>query len=600
MYSHLSDRQKDILNYTNGCVVVKACPGSGKTYSVSARVSKLLFQREFKHQGIAALSFTNVACDEISEKLIHDFGIKNKIGYPHYLGTIDSFINQYIFMPFGHLYMKCKLRPELVGEPFATWSINRYERDPHQYFDKTTFDINDELIKIAPPQAFNFIWNYYNKDGSINGNILNIIKSKKTLFKMGYANQSDANYIALKVLQIYPLIAENIANQFEFFIIDEAQDTNDIQMGIIDILKNSGAANFMLIGDRDQSIFEWNNAHPELFDEKYNQWDKIELNENRRSSKNICRFINHLSSFESINAVTKQIADYDYIPSILGYKTEKKKRKSKDWVVSPEESKASFDNIMTLFCATCEENGIYINKQNVAVLYRGQNKSEFLGVHRDTFEFSSNPWITNNYHVKDIVKGKHLYENGALKEGYRLLEKGIIEAVNKPDDKNFYCTKSFVQTLIDINGLKEHRNNIFELIELMPSTKGKTLTMWITETNQIFAKFKIQFSIDETNGDILIDELFGNNMNHGDIHPFYFGTVHSAKGKTFEAVLLLLGKRAGAGMNYVNMIKTNLNTLKPSNQEEMRIVYVGITRPRKVLMMVVPEEDVSEWKDKLN
>ena len=157
MYSHLSDRQKDILNYTNGCVVVKACPGSGKTYSVAARVSKLLFQREFKHQGIAALSFTNVACDEISEKLIHDFGIKNKIGYPHYLGTIDSFINQYIFMPFGHLYMKCKQRPELVGEPFATWSINRYERDPHQYFDKTTFDINDELIKIAPPQAFNFI-----------------------------------------------------------------------------------------------------------------------------------------------------------------------------------------------------------------------------------------------------------------------------------------------------------------------------------------------------------------------------------------------------------------------------------------------------------
>ena len=42
-------------------------------------------------------------------------------------------------------------------------------------------------------------------------------------------------------------------------------------MGIIDTLNFSGASNFMLIGDRDQSIFEWNNARPELFDNKYNQ-----------------------------------------------------------------------------------------------------------------------------------------------------------------------------------------------------------------------------------------------------------------------------------------------------------------------------------------
>lgn len=600
MYSHLSDSQKEILNYDNGCVVVKACPGSGKTYSVAARVSKLLSEKEFKHKGIAALSFTNVACDEIADKLFKDFGIENKISYPHFLGTLDSFINQYIFMPYGHLYMNCKQRPELVGEPYSTWSINRYERDPHQYFDKTTFDINDNLMMIAPHQAFHFIWSYYNNSGEINGNIQNIIQSKNALFRIGYANQSDSNYISLKLLQKYPLIAQNIANKFEYFIIDEAQDTNDIQMGIIDILNNSGANNFMLIGDRDQSIFEWNNAHPELFDDKYNQWEKIELNENRRSSRNICRFINYLSSFDSINAVTKSIVNYDYIPSIVGYKLEKKKRDTQNWIVPPDESKASFDKIMTLFCATCEENNIEINKQNVAVLYRGQSKSQLLGVQRDKFEFSCNPWIPNNYHVKDIVKGKHLYENGSFKDGYRLLEKGIIEAINKPNDKNFYCTNSFVQSLIDSNGIKEHRDNIFALIKLMPTTKQKTLNEWIDESNQIFSKYKIHFQIDKDNGNIPINELFGNNMNHGDVHPFYFGTVHSSKGKTFDAVLLLLGKRAGAGMNYSNMLKVNLNTLNPTNQEELRIVYVGITRPRKILILAVPEEDVIEWKNNLH
>lgn len=598
MYNHLSDNQKKILNYDNGCVVVKACPGSGKTYSVAARVSKLLTEKEFKHKGIAALSFTNVACDEIADKLRNDFSIQNKIGYPHFLGTLDSLLNQYVFMPYGHLYMKCKQRPELVGEPYSTWSINRFERDSHQYFDKTTFDINDNLIMIAPNQAFHFIWNYYNKSGEINGNILNIIKSKMTLFAIGYANQSDANYISLKILQQYPLIAQNFANQFEYFIIDEAQDTNDIQMLIIDILNSYGANNIMLIGDRDQSIFEWNNARPELFDYKYNQWDKIELNENRRSSKNICKFIVNLSSFDLINAVTESIADYYYKPAVIGYKEKKKKRKSQDWLISPEESKASFDKIMTLFCATCEENDIKINKQNVAILYRGQSKSEFLGVHRDKLEFLESPWIPNNFHVKDIVKGKHLYENGSFKEGYRLLEKGIIEAIKKPKDKNFYCTNSFVQSLIDSDGIKQHRDNIFGLIELMPTTKQRTLNEWINESNQIFSKYKIQFQVEKNNGNIPIDELFGNNMNHGDVHPFYFGTVHSAKGKTFEAVLLLLGKKAG--MNYVNMLFRDFNTLDPAYQEELRIVYVGITRPRKVLMLAVPEEDVNEWKNKLN
>lgn len=598
MYSHLSDSQKEILNYDAGCVVVKACPGSGKTYSVAARVSKLLLEKEFKHKGIAALSFTNVACDEIADKLVIDFEVEQKIGYPHYLGTLDSFINQYIFMPYGHLFMGCKQRPELVGEPYSTWNINRYARDPHQYFDKTTFDLNDNLIRIAPYQAFHFKWNYINRTGEINRNIQNIINSKNALFKVGYANQSDANYIALKILQKYPLIAQNIANQFEYYIIDEAQDTNDIQMGIIDILNNSGADNFMLIGDRDQSIFEWNNARPELFDEKYNQWEKIELNENRRSSGNICRFINYLSSFDRIKAVTKSIATFDYVPSIVGYKPEKRKRGTQNWIVTPEESKSSFDKIMSLFCATCEENGIEINKENVAILYRGQSKSQFLGVQRDKFEFSNNPWIPNNYHIKDIVKGIHLYENGSIKEGYRLLEKGIIEAINKPKNKTFYCTNSFVQSLIDRYGIKEHRDRIFQLIELMPTTKHKTLNEWIYETNKLFSKYKIKFQIETDNGNIQIDELFGNNMNHGDVHPFYFGTVHSAKGKTFEAVLLLLGKKAG--MNYVNMLSRDFDTLKPAYQEELRIVYVGITRPRKVLMLAVPEDDVNEWKNKLN
>ncbi|MFW5872317.1 MAG: UvrD-helicase domain-containing protein, partial [bacterium] len=53
----LSEKQKEIVK-AKGNVVVNACPGSGKTFSVAARIAHLLKKNEFYHQGIAAISFT--------------------------------------------------------------------------------------------------------------------------------------------------------------------------------------------------------------------------------------------------------------------------------------------------------------------------------------------------------------------------------------------------------------------------------------------------------------------------------------------------------------------------------------------------------------
>jgi superfamily I DNA/RNA helicase len=122
MFEHLSDKQREILNVNEGCFVVKACPGSGKTYSVAARIARLLQQYEAELSGIAALSFTNVACEEISQKLKDDFNYPHRLSYPNFIGTLDSFFNQYVFLPYGHLIMGCDERPQLVGEPHAAWT----------------------------------------------------------------------------------------------------------------------------------------------------------------------------------------------------------------------------------------------------------------------------------------------------------------------------------------------------------------------------------------------------------------------------------------------------------------------------------------------
>ena len=601
MYNSLSEGQRKILNYNDGTVVVKACPGSGKTYSVAARISRLLREPHLGKKGLCIISFTNIACREIEDKLVAEFSTPIPLRQPHFLGTIDSFINTYIFLPFGHLIMGCDSRPELVGEPHGPWNVKKFDMDYDQYFDKTTFDSKGILIPIAPYQAFHFTWLYFNKDGkTINGNIGNIIKSKNTLFKKGYANQSDANYISLKVLEKYPLIAENLANKFANFLIDECQDTSDVHMKMIDILNHSGNRNIMLIGDRDQSIFEWNEARPELFDAKYDLWDKILLDENRRSSQHICNFIKNLSSFSEIKAVNNRVKDSLLEPTILGYKMPKKATIKDTSIITTEESYESFKGILNNFLQECEQNGISVNKENVAVLYRGNASSRYLGLSSDVHNFETFPWLKNHYHVKGIIKGKHMYENGALNKGYKLLEKSYFEALMRPTDSQFYCSTQFISDKISIQGIKSYRKEVFKFIDCLPDTKDMTLNVWIKEANKALklSSINIVFNITSEFGNILIDDYFGEDLNSERLHPFYFGTVHSVKGKTFQAVLLLLGKKS-VRKNYDTILKSDPKILKPNDLEELRIVYVALSRPELLLKMVVPDSDFKLWTDKL-
>ena len=115
-------------------------------------------------------------------------------------------------------------------------------------------------------------------------------------WREGYATQADANYFAVKILEKYPTIAKALVARFNEFIIDEAQDTTEVQMRFLDLLIENGLNEVILIGDPDQAIFEWNNAKPELFIQKYNDWkdNSIELDENRRSSQIICNFTANL------------------------------------------------------------------------------------------------------------------------------------------------------------------------------------------------------------------------------------------------------------------------------------------------------------------
>lgn len=585
MFKSLSQRQREIVDCPDRRIAVKACPGSGKTFSVTARLAKLLHEDNLgRHQGVAVISFTNTACEEI-RKSLPKFDIKD-VGYPHYIGTIDSFINNYIFLPYGHLIMDCNRRPEVVGTEYNPWfsydsTRRNFDRtkisDPNYFFDKVSFDINGKLLRLAPSQIFNFgnrDWdNQYKQDGSLKKVISDLIEMKEVHFRSGKAIQADANYVAYKILSKYPEIAKNIARRFPILIIDEAQDTTAIQMAIVDILDRANADSILVVGDPHQAIFEWNTADPSLFMAKYTNpdWTPLDLLENRRSSTNICQVNNRFFN-NTMTSISEEDRDYEAVPSIIGHSAQ-----------SDEVNRIKND-----FIAECQRLGI--NESNYAVVYRGKKFAEdhFGLVNEFSRDSSELPWMHSNYYVRDLVHGKYLMDKGSHKKGFMLIERGY----HKMQESQSYISIEFIKNKISELGFRNYRNTLFRFIRNLPYTNC-TLSAWIASARNN----GLNFSIKQDRGNAAISNLFRDEETTAIEVPKFLRTIHSVKGMTLEAILVFLVKKDA--FNYVTLLPQEYTALSAEGQEQMRIVYVACTRPKKILWLAVPEEDRLLWENKL-
>jgi superfamily I DNA/RNA helicase len=563
MFDSLSEIQRKVVFEKEGKFVVRACPGSGKTYSVAARLADKMSNWPLNHQGIAAISFTNAAWQEIERQVTTHFKIEKPIPYPHFLGTIDSFINRFIFLPFGHLVMECRNRPVLVGEPHGLWSGKTFS---DSLFPNLTYDINGELYPI------------HNKIMPRNWkNNRHIINAKNRWQKAGYANQDDANYFVMRILETYPNVAKAIIHRFPFFMVDEAQDTTEIQMRIIDLLIDNGLEDIMLVGDPDQAIFEWHAAKPQLFIDKYNDWkeNSILLNENRRSSQNICNCTCRLSSLEGTStAINEDVKECTFIPVVRTYDIDNTKELIDD------------------FTGLCSDYDINVIPEQVAVIYRSKNLfNTITGIAE--INYGNLPWITDSPYSKDFAKGKYLSCNGDFRAGFKLIQNAIVKALTG----SRYCFAKEIERVIDKMGFINFRKNIYGFIKILPETDC-TIGEWIDGANAAFLdnKINLELKINNSKRDLSFDGLFGIDNKQITGSAYRIGTIHSIKGETFEAVLVIL-KQKGIGSYYKTLLR---NKVPISDNEELRIVYVGITRPRRLLVLAVPDEqNKAAWEARL-
>ena len=557
----LSPRQQDAIN-SSGRIILKSCPGSGKTFVVANKMIVEMANWKYKNKGIALISFTNVAHEEVDKQIQYISRI-NRIGYPHYTGTIDSFISQYIFLPFGHLIMGCEEKPSIIQD----FSFNVLE------YSKKIWR-GECYRNNCKPLDF-----YINTDGNIKNlkkDLTNCPLSgkrscqtfKKYCYKHGYATYTDVVSIAIRVLKQYPAIGKLLANRFPQMIIDEAQDTSAYQMEIIDLLLSYGARNVLLIGDPDQAIYEWRDADPSIFLSKYinSDWKAKELNENYRCSQNICNATKIFSTLNDISTAKGETATSDFMSQVVRYDASNK------------------NCVIDYFLELCRERKIEITPDRVAVLVRG-----VAGLIGKDYSQIVDLWQSQT--AKLFSEAAYERDYQSIKRAISLVEKGLF------------------QTFIDSSSISNDMNDT-KMMKVMPISKWRSMVLTICKAipssdiplrlwkDQIFSlikkvsircelpvvigsEIKIKTRVRDAKLNDFLDQPVKNFYARSFNLSYLNSTIHAVKGCTFEAVLLILGTNGKLTSNMVNT--------KPIESEEVRTAYVAMTRAKQVLVVAIPK-----------
>ena len=391
-------------------------------------------------------------------------------------------------------------------------------------------------------------------------------RAKEMLLNNSILSCKEATLFAIDILKKNPKVLKLIAHRFPYFIVDEAQDTSREQMELLNLLFDGGVTNAILIGDPDQAIYEWRDADPSVFLNMYNngKWNSVELNENFRCSQNIC---NATKIFSSLSAVSDAVGDSkecDIKPIIIRYKAVERSKLIEEYLG---------------FVASL---GIDITPGNVAVLNRGKmaiSGKDYSQI-KDLWQNLKTFYLAQATYAKGIKDSSNLY-----KQVERLLYYLLFQKYDRID-------RELINKNFDV---RKWKKLIFDLSVRLPSP-NISLEDWKNKIPQTLADFSKDNDIEFKVTDVIKTKTRVKDENLKDfieqpIEAFFAGssherytnsTIHSVKGCTFEAVMLIINS---SGKLTENMINT-----KPIDSEEIRTFYVAATRARKLFVLALPDK----------
>jgi len=538
-------------------------------------VSQYCAERYGKHTGFACLSFTNKACAELKQKYreMHD----ERLTFPNEVLTIDSFIMQYVVLPFWYLCDACKKKPIVVNEEeilnpiyfnnvFRNGKWDSYPIQPLSKFGKKQYDnvLYNKSPALVSREKNGYRWNH---------NTINKAKEVEyceTVFtyrlSKGFITSGDALWMACDILKNHQEIARALVARFPYIIVDEAQDNSELHFDFFKLLKRSGLQNLEFVGDICQSIYGFNNAKPELLQSMMEErdWNVLPLSECRRSNQRIIDLYSKLKS-NNVSAITSHGVEDKEIPIVV-YKYDD----------------GNVKDIIRAFYQVCEDN----NLLSRIILARGVDKCKKLsGVKDVNFKY----WKSDfPYFLIDAVFASEAGDMDYAFRKIRLVLSGLM-AEDSPDAKRQFIHK--IEHNIDWNArifgfLKQIPSFSLSFKEWSEQTCVLLHDFWELDEQPMFVPYQRQVGyMMKEMGNMPVERFHQSRDKSSDYHKS-IDTIHAVKGATLDAVLLFLSSNSrGQGISLNDFPRRTVRNMT----ESQRMIYVACSRASQFLALAVPK-----------
>lgn len=601
----LNDEQKKAVMHLNGPCLVLAGAGSGKTRVLTTRIAYLI-DNGIPSYNILAITFTNKAAKEMKER------VETLVpGNYAFLGTFHSLGVRIL----RENSKECGLESNftildsddvlsLIKRIMKNKEIDPKELAPSYVRNRISFIKNENLSPREIDNLFNTI---------SEKRVLDIYQTYQELIhKNNSVDFDDLLVLPVELFKKYPEILDKYQEKFKYILVDEYQDTNEVQYQFNKLLA-SKYRNLFVVGDANQSIYGFRNANFRNilnFEKDYKDAYVVTLESNYRSTNNI---------LECANCVIRNNKERKEL-NLKGTIGDGVKTQYITCENGKMEALTIIDEIKKLY------NQGYDYK-DIGILYRTNGQSRLL---EEVFLKENIPYnVVGAYYfyqrkeIKDLLSylklinnqnddialrrvinepkrgiGEKAIENlsneatrlgssmfDAISKGRELAFKELILDMIKAQD-NLSLTE-FIDYVIDKSGMKESL------------TSEKSLENDLRLDN--LEEFKsVTASFEERTGSVNLSDFLEEISLVADISEHKeekdavtLMTIHSAKGLEFDCVFL-------CGMEEGIFPHQNSFGSDAEIEEERRLCYVGITRARKVLYLTNAHSRILYGREQVN
>ncbi len=589
----LNDAQREAVEQVDGPILILAGAGSGKTTTITSRLAYLIDVIGIPPSQTLTLTFTNKAAKEMRERALsmisptsyppllctfHKFGLLFLKFHIHRLGRANNFV---VIDSDDKKRIIKKINAELPL-PLIASEISRYKNSlisPEEAYAQAELKNYKQIAKIYE-------------------------EYEAYLLENNLVDFDDLLSLTYKLLVDYPELAEQTSEKYRYIMIDEYQDTNELQLRLLQKLCQTHN-NICVVGDDDQSIYGWRGAHIRNileFDQDFPGVSTVKLEHNYRSTEQILEVANALIEHNRGRHGKTLIATKGSGKDVVTLSSEDEN----------EEARKIASQIKDLIA-----KGVSAN--DIAVLYRINALSRSLeeGLNRAgiAYKLVGGLRFYDRAEVKDLISYlrviTNVHDNFSLKRiinkpkrglGKATIEKielssmtqevsmyDFLNTISMADleelvkKKNATTLKSFIEDLKSLKELAENatyefidaleeRFNLKSIYEGMPDAFERISN--IDEFYGLFRDFIIQnpqATLDEFLNELTLqseqDEVEGESI--------YIMSIHAAKGLEFSH-LFTIGLEEG----FLPLIGDGSDI-----EEERRLGYVAFTRAKESLTL---------------